>query len=323
MSRDVFVIGAGAHVPYGFPTGQKLKEIIRSISYSCNDSDTNASGNVVRSFLLKYMEDNPQETMDRYQKYWSRSGGGTFRGICERIVKDFVTDFVDAGTFTIDAFLATRTDWSDLGKLVIAVIIRKYERRDPLRNMTDDWIHQFIAMYLVKKDREHIYANFPNVITFNYDRLLEEAIYRRLTKFFLYEEYEAIEILNKLNIHHVYGKIGDTRFDKLKFETQSDLAAAAKKILIVGEEREESDLKSEIDDLMDSSSSVYVLGFGYDLINADLVFGRKKFKVARSTNIGLHVRKIDHYDKQSSSPSFFVNHDGVEVDCTELFRRFL
>jgi hypothetical protein len=42
---DLFIIGAGASVPYGFPTGQELFDDIRNLGY--NFRNRNAPGNFI------------------------------------------------------------------------------------------------------------------------------------------------------------------------------------------------------------------------------------------------------------------------------------
>jgi hypothetical protein len=176
---------------------------------------------------------------------------------------------------------------------------------------------------------EKLLKNFPNVITFNYDRLLEEIIYKRIL--IMYKDKELAEtFVEKLNIHHVYGKVGDLRFDNLVNEKAEDLFIASKNIQTIGSERNVKYSNNQLMDLIFRNHSIYFLGFGFDQQNMNLLFGNENALynsfVSRffSTNIGLQnyikeiARNYIHEDYD------IVGFDSKEsYDCTRLLQNFL
>ena len=68
---DVFIIGAGCSVPYGFPTGATLMQKLKDFNYGNNNLDSQSFSH------LPYLFDLFQELFGKYQNYAkSRKTGG-------------------------------------------------------------------------------------------------------------------------------------------------------------------------------------------------------------------------------------------------------
>lgn len=95
--KTVFVLGAGASYPYGFPTGESLvDEIIASVS----------ADQTPHAFL--------------------------YNGCVDRDVQRFARDLADSEALSVDSFLEHRSDFLKIGKLAICLGLIPRERDDSL-----------------------------------------------------------------------------------------------------------------------------------------------------------------------------------------------
>jgi len=97
MAKTVLVLGAGASAPYGFPSGQKLCDIIKV--------DLNRT----------------QDELDRM-------------GVHKRSYDMFRQQLQRAGRSSVDAFLESRPDLIGQGRLAIALALLPCEKEDRLFN---------------------------------------------------------------------------------------------------------------------------------------------------------------------------------------------
>lgn len=319
----MYVVGAGAHAPYGFPTGAGLKSIIREICYPKNHpSSLRVKFKDDARYLVNFL---PQE----YSSYWARTydHNKNLNQILDELLNDFVIDFLDSSESTIDSFLSQVPKWSLLGKLLITYTLRDYEKREPLRRLEDNWIELFLQRHLTSPKPESL-SDFPIVITFNYDRLLEESILRRLGSSFGLSAFEADKVLETLPIYHVYGKIGDSRFDDKKSNEPGHILSDSQNIKIVGEERIKTPISEIIQKNIASIRKMYVLGFGYDKLNCNIIFNEAFKATAQglevyTTNIGLEfkssVMMVNFFEKECRHCDK-IRHVGFKPD--DSFKRF-
>ncbi len=150
----VLVLGAGASYPYGFPTGVDLKRLI------CEQFSTTRA---VASQLLGCL--NPEGTKfapDEFSK--------------------FREAFLKSGQPSVDAFLERRPEFLDVGKLAIAFCLMPFEKEenlyypDPSRG--GDW-YEYLSVKL-NSSFEEFGQNKLSIITFNYDRSLEQYLLNSL-----------------------------------------------------------------------------------------------------------------------------------------------
>lgn len=105
-NSTVFILGAGASTPYGYPTGDELiKDILKGLT-----SDPKKSRLINAGFELSE-------------------------------IKKFRDDLRGSKTFTIDAFLEYRQDMAEIGKFCIADSLIGYEDKHSLLNpeKDEDW----------------------------------------------------------------------------------------------------------------------------------------------------------------------------------------
>ena len=156
-SSTLFILGAGANVPYGFPDAKNLRNTIcDNYAYQCMEILPNNKG------------------YNQYDNKFEKEARKAF-------ATNFVTAFQKSNLISIDLFLSLNPEYSDSGKAAIVLNILKAER-EHLENKVlynkDDWFQ-----YLFNRTMEGIYnrdklllykENKIGFLTFNYDRLLEQ-----------------------------------------------------------------------------------------------------------------------------------------------------
>jgi hypothetical protein len=171
--RTVFVLGAGASMPYGYPSGQALVDDI----VSGGESDE------IRQTRRDAGFDNQQ--FASLQRALQRGKPAS-----------------------IDEFLEWRTEYLDIGKFCIAQRLLRCEHDAGLFEKNDEqhWYASFIR--LVAPTKNAAFDNRIAIITFNYDRSLEHFLFEAFRERFAATEQEAADFIKSLQIIHVHGQLG-------------------------------------------------------------------------------------------------------------------
>lgn len=299
FSQITLIIGAGAHVPYGFPSGKGLKQEI--IKY--ND---------------RYYQNNLENELELFCS--------KFPNELEDILK-FTEYFAKSHFYSVDSFMASslkneKGRLLEAGKFLISSIILKYEENIKIGFTNEDWIHFLFNDIL--KDHLNDFLKFPPaIITFNYDNFLERSFYNHLIYAHNYSHEEALNSINYLNITHVYGSTESLKAEK-------DIFKIMENIKVIGEERESvfiDHLSKKIGHILNNSLYVYFLGFGFDKLNCNLLFRylneEEKFK-SYSTNINLSRDECISIGKNlpiKINSKFYKN--SGNIDCMQLLKNEL
>ena len=255
----VFVLGAGASYGFGFPLGNRLKEII------IENFDPITSEKVIELF--------------------------TGLGFSGEQISSFRNQLRLSPSISVDSFLEHRGDEDrDLGKLAIAYALIPLEKTDLLFNISS-WYN--ILFNKIKSTFADFEKNRISFITFNYDRSLEHFLMTALVNQFNKPEQEVAEKLNKIPIIHLYGKLGKlpwetTKGDEFSREykpqiSQYLLRRSSKSLKIIYDkfELDNEDFK-QARKLLSNARRIYFLGFGYHTDNLD----RLKIKLLSSNTTG-------------------------------------
>lgn len=252
----VFILGAGASAPYGFPTGYQLK---------CNICRPEFQ-NKIQGVLL------------RRDKITQKEVDNTLYEL-----KEFQKKFSNSSTPSIDLFISRNPDFAEIGKkcILIEILNSEYTSSFGLDLSTQD---QNWYSYIYERMAETLfhpggYKEFCNnkvsFITFNYDRSLEFFLQTSLKNSFVINEDECSlsSVLAKLNILHVYGQIGPLEW-QIGGEEQNKVipyrATASYRILdeytsnifTIYDERQTLENDSAIE-IISNAKHVFFLGFGY------------------------------------------------------------
>jgi hypothetical protein len=181
-SNTVFVLGAGASVPYGYPTGAGLIEKV--ISVACNEE-------VYKAY---------HQCLTPEKRFSSALALGDF-------AREFQRLLIDANPASIDYFLKLRGEYMGLGKVAIAYVIKACAMalKASQQNIAgSDW-YSYLRNMIFEDTFAETCNNRIAFITFNYDTSLEEYFYKQLEYYYPGSNKEAF--FKHITIEHIHGKI--------------------------------------------------------------------------------------------------------------------
>ncbi len=265
--ETVLILGAGASMAYGFPSGQKLKALIWKKLGKCDDEILLAIGADIRT--------------------------PTRREDSENFVEKFRKDLLLSPDYSIDSFLEHHNDeYKKLGKVGIAAVLLPLEKR---RYLFDDWMlsltEENFSSHILLKDG-HWYQYLFNqmckdckkfgdfsenknvsIVTFNYDRSLEYYLFNCLHAKYKENFVECAEMLKNIPIIHVYGKLGNlpelSDPDSIEYDMPEDVPIDSLKItersikIINDPNANTSPEFQDAQKLIKEAKRIYFLGFGY------------------------------------------------------------
>jgi len=310
--NTVFIIGAGAGVPYEFPTGKQLKaEIIHGFTKR----------------YIKYFQENKLSDFE-------------IESLIPEVEK-FINTFRSSKTESIDLFLSRHPRLMEIGKhsIVLSIWSKELQHYNQEKHqIIDNWfeyLYQKMTENFDKKDIYNISSNHVSFVIFNYDRMIEFLLYRAFKNSF--EDIPTDRCkgeINKFDYIHIYGQCGKLPWqdssDHLKYGApfnSSSLDYLSDQIFILKENRiNQNVMKAR--QLILSSRRIFFLGFGYRNENLKILNlpdmlkpGQKVF----GTGIGLFREEIDRIKE-----NYFINktikpNDIVITndDCLDLLRRYL
>ena len=207
--KTVLVLGAGASMPYGFPSGVELRRQIlaqsvidsRGVALLENQLDAMHTDNLpdaVREHRLKFQD--PSARIGRFHRA-----------------------FGESEVYSIDAFLAFRLEFEDIGKLCIAEVLAPIENSTRLRNSDpkEAWYQKlWNRMSAGLGDCE---ASNLTIVTLNYDRSFEEYFTSSASSLYGWGKHEARKkVANLIPVHHVHGALGNWPTDEYGYLRRSN-----------------------------------------------------------------------------------------------------
>lgn len=242
MAPTTLVLGAGASHHAGFPVGIQLRNQIINLP--------NEGPSYVESVL-------------GYKIFF---------------VQKFVDEFAQSGQYSIDAFLARRDEYRDVGRAAIAYLILKAEGGANFTSTNEDHWYQYLVNRLTADtDWDSFDPSWLSIVTFNYDRSLESYLCRALQATYGKSEQEVVERLQPLKIVHVYGTVGapfgyGVATDHVPFGPPREqlvgwVTPASKRIQVIPEGRDDAPTLEQAQAMLTSAQRVCFLGFGFDAIN--------------------------------------------------------
>lgn len=281
--KTTFVIGAGAGVDIGMPTGAELiDEISKRVNIAFERGQRRTGSATVEQALRMAAGEEGIEPNRLFSAGRMISTGA-------RQMR------------SIDNYIHTHSHDEAIkicGKIGIVEAILDYEKRCALfmdtkkhppkfrdgKKAADSWLDQFmhlvVSEVVIQKDLEDIFSNLA-IINFNYDRCLEQFMLKSLMDTFAISEGKAAGLISKLLLHHPYGKIaplpwqtdrgrglplgGDPDFFDYHIQPH------AKNIKTYNEEVQESQRLREVRRFLLDSRNVVFLGFHFHSQNVKLI----------------------------------------------------
>ena len=271
---DVFIIGAGCSVPYGFPTGAMLMQKLKSFEYGRKfPRDPNDSRDI---FLVDlYQEHFGYSSTDNKIKYQSDYAKvlpypeheKLYNQLMDEIVLPFSRSVRNSMMVSTDEFLKNRLSQEksnevDFGKRLIAYEILKAEQTSRLWNI--DWIQHLLSRIDQQPNWEEILKETV-FLTFNYDRVLEYCIFLYLTSDKQYSDADAHAFIKDMKIFHVNGFIGSLEeipFGAVENGKYQEIAKGMETVWEKRKNRNESE-KEKYQDFLKNAQRVYFMGFSY------------------------------------------------------------
>jgi hypothetical protein len=240
-AKTLLIVGAGASVPYGYPTGYDLKKELFD----------------------------PRNLVNLQNK------------IHERGIELFCQHFEESQQKSIDAFLANRGDhrignsngsvctyvtYAYCGKLAIAHRLIKCENGSLIRTEEDHWLEHLWQLMCDVPEAE-FQNNQLKIISFNYDRVIEQYFQTTLKGFYGADYKEASELRKSIEIIHVYGNLQDLD-ERAYGKKPDDIEKVADCIRVIPEAREANDVEFEkAKKLIGWADKICFIGFGFDPTN--------------------------------------------------------
>ncbi|MGB8227311.1 MAG: hypothetical protein WCE45_10690 [Sedimentisphaerales bacterium] len=324
--KTVFILGAGASCPYGFPSGTQLRE---DICFKFEEIYSRYASGI-------WKDDNALENV-------------------EKPIRTFIEKFNNSTTKSIDLFMAGNPTLVKTGKYIISFNILNAERKSSFRESSpkrnQDWYsYLFNRMregVIFKKDLNKFSENNVSFITFNYDRSLEIFFYESLCNSFSEVlEQEIIKILNQLKIIHVYGSIAPLEWQKdqegIKYRTpisEQILQKTSENLKTIYEEIKNPEL-DEAKKLIVEAEKVFFLGFGYASENMGILELPETipyYSKVYGTAFGLESKEISdiknniirNLEPRAEKERKNLNYDYnrririEDMDCLKLLRNYL
>ena len=245
------ILGAGASMPYGFPSGKALKEEI---------CDKLQSGYLLYDQLIQLGHS-----------------------------QDFIAEFIHALKYSakksIDSFLEHRQEYQTIGKMAIAFSILARENLNAMfftqqeskipRSYAVDYARYWYD-YLFEKiggNPKHFQENKLKILTFNYDRSLETFLYHSFKNSYNLSDEDCRSFLAHLEIIHLHGTVAKNIWDaptgkeypqngesRISLE---DLKLSVDNIKIVHEALPTSPEFARAREILNQSTSICFFGFSY------------------------------------------------------------
>lgn len=229
-SPTVFVLGAGASKPFGFPLGSELK---------------NAMLNHLRN--------------SDFRRVLHTAGFGN----------DLITDFAIALGYsfhpTIDIFLEKKTNFREIGAYVIARSLMPFEHQ--LQNLFPqrDWYGDlFTALNFENAQPD---SSLLSIVTLNYDRSFEHFLCKNIDYNCQHERTDFCHTKRqKIKVVHAHGSLG--QYPGVPYGINVDdletVRKAAENIQIVPDRLDDSPDFQKAQEIISKCDHIIFLGFGYN-----------------------------------------------------------
>ncbi|MGR3174433.1 MAG: hypothetical protein ACUZ8N_07520 [Candidatus Scalindua sp.] len=169
----VFILGAGASIPYKYPSGKQL----------------------VREIKEGLLEGN-----DLFQSCLALE-------FTKREIEKFNNVLRFSGDFSIDAFLERNDDYLELGKVAIALSLFKREDTSELFSEGDEnWYGDLVNE--LKSPSKSDFKNEVSFLTFNYDRSFDQYLFASIKHSYEISNEECKSLLKNNPIIHLHGQVG-------------------------------------------------------------------------------------------------------------------
>lgn len=244
--KVVLILGAGASRPYGFPLGYALKTRI-------TDDLNPHSGRKMLSDVRDV-------------------------GFGAEEIEAFRSALHKSGKRSVDAFLEHRPEFLKVGKTATACALIPCENENALFAANEENWYEYLFNRLNARFDEFD-KNAVSVVTFNYDRSLEQYLITALRNAYGKSLQECAAKLRSIPIVHLYGQLGELPglgVPAIAFGapiTPEILTKSAEGIQIIHEDISGNPQFQKAHELIRTAPRICFIGFGYDKTNLERLLG--------------------------------------------------
>jgi len=279
--ETVLVLGAGASMPFGFPSGREL--ISKICEFFKKDIES-------RKLILRNSSSNPF-TVEH--------------------AESFVSKLSQVPNVSIDEFLRDRPDFWDIGKIGIAAVLLEREDPDIAARVENNWYGLlFRELRKGASTFKDVLENKLSIITYNYDRLFEYLLSTYLRDSYGLTNSDCSLIFSpepsKIQIIHLHGKIGDFEYQtNSSYYARYDMKLSSNKILrassqikIVHENIEKNQCFKQAYVALSYAKRIYFLGFGFDDKNLERLLPDSIRHIGKSPKVRGTAYQLDTMTKR-------------------------
>ncbi len=289
--NTVFVVGAGASAEFELPIGAELAKNISELTDFYFEG-RGFSSHLERGdqLILDVLKLGSNQDNQVYQDY---------QDAARKISKGITA--VDS----IDNFLDIHSDDESIkfcGKVAIVRAILEAEEKSDLyydyiyanpkmidfEKSNEAWMKKFFSQLTrnrPKSDLENIFDKIT-IISFNYDRCIEQYIFHALQNVYSIPDIEAFDLLESLEIYHPYGMVGKLKTNinqsGVPFGTKlqpQELIKAAEDIRTYSEQVKDKKSLDKIKDIIEVAEAIIFLGFAYHAQNIEILRPPQKTRI--------------------------------------------
>ncbi len=303
--NDVLVLGAGASVPYGFPTGGELRKLIlkKFVEAGTEPSSSGAVPYAAIKTQLKSVNSLP---------------------FSQEKCLEFHEAFLKSQRYSIYAFIEVRDkEFGEIGKWAIAHCLRECESEDTLFSK-GGW-YQVLFNYLLPKGS--VEPREFTVITFNYDRSLQHYLKTAMTHA-LGEHYrDGLE--RSIKFHCLHGSFHkETSIPSFGNAMESNDSVLANTIKLPHEVSGNIHRNGVLDgarEMLMDADRIFILGFGFDQTNTSRLFKDVDVSnaeiIASNTGLGKKARESANVSLGRTDSNSIFREESESIE--EILREYL
>jgi len=249
----VLILGAGASMPYGFPSGRELFDLITE---KVNEPNKDPAFYII--------------LRNKFPDLIDSSIG---------------LDFYESDASSIDEFVNKKPKYTSISKFITAYLMILHENSSNLlsRSNPNNWYRLLKDQMMFQCPLEKFHENDVSIITFNYDRSLEEYLATTLSAFYDEEYIKYYAQLENMDIFHVYGSLGPLAWQpgsQVGFiDYQADdyydvkyIEKCAQNIKTINEARDSDNIEIQrAIECLKRAQRIYFLGFGFHPDNIEIL----------------------------------------------------
>ena len=310
---DIFIIGAGCSVPYGFPTGRDLMQSLKNFNYGRKFPRSTYDTSDI--FLVDlYQEHFGYSSTDNKRQYgkdyaWvlpDTEHENFYNKLMDEIVLPFSRSVQNSMMVSTDEFLKNRLDQkqseqANFGKRLIAYEILKAEQKSLKQPSISkkiskpsndkwlgniDWMQHLLSLIDQQSNWEEILKQTV-FLTFNYDRVLEYCIFLYLISDKQYVVADAHGFIKEMQIYHVNGFIGpleEIPFGAVENGKYQEIAKRMETVWEKRQNRDESE-KEKYQGFLKNAQRVYFMGFSYIPDNLESIGINRRAEIIQDAEV--------------------------------------